>query len=415
MDTAPEEEILTFDAVEEARRRIASEIYTTPLPRARKLSAVTGSDVFLKLENLQHTGSFKERGALNKLLTLSHAERSRGVVAASAGNHAQGLAYHAQRQGVKATIVMPCGTPLIKVSRTQSFGAEVVLHGDSYDEAYQHALTLQEERDLTFVHPFNDLAVMAGQGTLGLELLEQNPYLEMVVLPVGGGGLISGVAVALKETNPRIKVVGVETSVIPAMQNALYRGELVTTPTARTIADGIAVQRVGSYTLNTVRRYVDEIVTVDEEDVANAILLLLEQEKTVAEGAAAVTLAALRAGNIPSARGRRVALVISGGNIDVNVISRIIERGLVRDGRLMSASLTLDDAPGALARLTGLLAQMSVNIIEIHHNRAVARLGETGLQMTLETRGFEHIDRIRRRLIDEGYHLHMEAPDRGAP
>ncbi len=397
MDT----QTLSLADIEEARETIRGAIYLTPLTFSKKLSERTGARVYLKLENLQHTGSFKERGALNKLQSLSPDECASGIFASSAGNHAQGVAYHCQKLGLDATIVMPRGTPLVKVASTQSFGATVVLEGENYDEAYAHARDLCAAANGTFIHPFDDFAIMAGQGTIGLEVLEQNPYLDAIVVPVGGGGLISGIAVALKEINPRIRVIGVEATVLPSMQNSLYQGKVVRAMAASTVADGIAVQEVGQHTLATAARYVDEIVTVTEEEIAAAVLYLLEQEKTVAEGAGATAVAAMLTGRVANLEKKRVALVISGGNIDVNVISRIIQRGLAQNGRLVEAEVVLDDAPGALARLTAILAELAVNIIEIHHSRVSSDFGRTVVMMTLETKGFEHIERLRIRLGEE--------------
>ncbi len=291
------------------------------------------------------TGSFKERGACNKLTAMSPADRARGVVCASAGNHAQGVAYHAQRLGIDATIVMPESAPLVKVTSTRGFGAKVVLHGATFEEAFEKAKEIEAAEDRIFVHAFEDELIMAGQGTIGLELLEQNPYLEAVVVAVGGGGIISGIAVAIKETNPRIKVYGVETSVLPSMKAAFEHGGPTTVPAARTIAEGIAIRRAGDLTHEACKKYLDDIVLVDEEEIAEAILALLEREKTVAEGAGAVPLAALLHKRIPSILGKKVAAVISGGNIDVNVISRIIERGLVKSGRIGSASSSRSPTP----------------------------------------------------------------------
>ena len=313
--------------IEEARARIDEHVVTTPCAKSEWFSKLTGSKTYFKLENLQMTGSFKERGALNKILTLTAAEREHGVIAASAGNHAQGVAYHAGRLGIPATIVMPERTPLIKVQNTRSFGAKTVLSGGNFDEAYAESRRLQKEKNLTFVHPFDDEMVIAGQGTIGLELLEQNPYLEVVIVPIGGGGLISGIAAAIKEVNPRIRVIGVQAEVLPSMKASVAAGELVTVPPGRTIADGIAVKRPGELTLAYVREFVDDIVTVSEEEIANAILLLLEREKTVAEGAGAAAVAALINGRVPAALGRKTAMIVSGGNIDVNTIARVIEKG----------------------------------------------------------------------------------------
>ncbi|HEY0840224.1 MAG TPA: threonine ammonia-lyase, partial [Vulgatibacter sp.] len=348
--------------VEEARKRLDEHVIYSPCTRSEAFSRQCGAKIWFKLENLQLTGSFKERGALNKLLELSAEERARGVITASAGNHAQGVAYHAGRLGIPATIVMPDRTPLIKVTNTRGYGAKVVLAGGNFDEAYAEARRLQEEQGLVFVHPFDDDAVIAGQGTIGLELLEQVPDLDAVIVPIGGGGLISGIAVALKQSRPGIRVIGVQTAALPSMKASVEAGEPVTVKAGQTIADGIAVKRPGGRTLEYVKRYVDEILVVDEEEIANAILLLLEREKTVAEGAAAVALAALLHGYCRKLEGENVALILSGGNIDMNLISRIIERGLVKGGRLTRFVVNIEDRPGSLARLTALVAGEGANI-----------------------------------------------------
>jgi threonine dehydratase len=332
------------------------------------------------------TGSFKERGALNKILQLPASARQRGVIAASAGNHAQAVAYHAARDGIPATIVMPRRTPLIKVANTRQHGAEVILHGNDFDEAYARAVEIERERGLVAIHPFDDEAVIAGQGTIALELLEQEPELDVVVVPIGGGGLISGIAVAIKALRPGVAVIGVEAAACPAMKASLEAGSRVTTPAiGHTIADGIAVKQPGELTLEYARRFVDDVVTVDEEEIANAVLLLLEQEKTVTEGAGAVALAAVYNGRVPAARGKggrdrggrvpRVAMIVSGGNIDVNILSRIIERGLAKDGRLVRLEVQLPDEPGALAALLGEVGRQAANVIEVHHERTFSDLG----------------------------------------
>jgi threonine dehydratase len=384
--------VLTVADIEKARARIKDFIYVSPCAHSETFSQLTGNKVYFKLENLQMTGSFKERGACNKIASLTADERGRGVIAASAGNHAQGVAYHATRQQIRSTVVMPTAAPLFKVTRTREYGAEVILHGSSYDEAYEEARRIGSERNLTFIHAFDDDAVMAGQGTIGLELLEQNPYLEAVIVPVGGGGMISGIAVAMKEVNPRVQIVGVQTARVPSMVRALEEQEPVTLAPSSTLADGINVRRAGVRTLPVVAKYVDRIVTVDEEEIANAILLLLEREKTVAEGAGAVALAALVQGKT-GLSDKKVAVVVGGGNIDVNLLSRIIERGLVKDGRLVRLRVRIADHPGALHRLTGHIAEARANILEVSHNRAFSRvdLGETAVDVTLETRGAEHI------------------------
>ena len=387
-----------------ARGRLAGTIYETPCPYSETLSALTGARVFVKLENLQMTGSFKERGAANLLLQLSPDERRRGVVAASAGNHGLAVAFHAARLGVSAVIVMPEWAPLAKVIAARGRGAEVVLHGDNFDEAYARAREIEAARDLVFVHPFDDPRVIAGQGTIGLELLEQVPGLDAVLVPVGGGGLLGGVALAVKTERPAVQVIGVQAQEVPGMASALAAGTRVTVPAATTIADGIAVRRVGEHTFDLARRHADRVVTVAEEEIANAILLLLEIEKTVVEGAGAVPLAAL-ANRRVDLEGRTVALVISGGNIDVNVIARIIERGLVKDGRLVRLRVRLRDRPGALARLTALVAEARANVLRIEHDRAFSRapVGDTEVELTLETSGPPQIEAIKRHLAEAGY------------
>ena len=390
--------------IQAARTRIRDFIYCSPAPHSAALSQMTEQKIFLKLDNLQRTGAFKERGALNKILTLSDKDRSRGVIAASAGNHAQAVAFHATQRGIKARIVMPLITPLVKVSSTTGFGAEVVLHGANYDEACAEAVRQSEAEGVTFLHPFDDAEVMAGQGTIGLELLEQVDKLEAVVVPIGGGGLISGVACAIKESNPRIRVVGVQTERLPSMLRAIEAGKPVTVPAEATIADGIAVRRAGERTLSYVQRYVDEIATVDEEEIAKAILILLEREKTLAEGAGAVALAALLQRKT-SLNGQRTAVLVCGGNIDVSLLAKIIERGLVKDGRRTRLRIHLTDRPGALHQLTKIIADVRANIVQTAHDRAYygVNLGDTVIDFTLETRGDDHIREIGNLLTAAGY------------
>ena len=395
---------VSLDQIKKAESRIRDHIYFSPCRLSDALSAATGQEVFLKLDNQQRTGAFKERGALNRILLLSEEEKARGVIAASAGNHAQAVAYHATRRGVPAHIVMPLMTPLVKTSATRGFGAEVILHGANYDEACAEALRICDAEDMTFLHPFDDHDVINGQGTIGLELLEQIQGLEAVVVPIGGGGLISGVACALKESNPSIRVVGVETERLPSMLRAIEQGGPVTLPAEATIADGIAVRRAGDLTLPLVKRFVDEIVTVDEEEIANAILILLEREKTLAEGAGAVALAALLQKKTSLAQ-QRTAVLVCGGNIDVSLLARIIERGLVKDGRRVRIRVHLADRPGALHHLTKILSDQRANIVETLHNRAYygVNLGDTVIDITLETRGAAHITAIAHALETEGY------------
>ncbi len=396
--------MLTPARIAAARERIRGEVYYSPCQRSHDLSEMAGHPVYLKLENLQRTGAFKERGALNRLLQLTPEERDRGVIAASAGNHAQGVAFHAARLGICARIVMPQPTPLVKVSATRGFGADVILYGANYDEACAEATRLCEALSLTFVHPFDDEEVIAGQGTLGLEILEQVPEVEAIVVPIGGGGLIGGIACAVKGARPDVAVIGVQTERLASMLHAIQQGSPVTLPARATIADGIAVRRAGETTFPLVQRYVDEIVTVDEEEISSAILTLLEKEKTLAEGAGAAALAALLQQKTRIRSERTVALVC-GGNIDVTLLSRIIERGLAKDGRLLRIRVFLLDRPGSLHQLTRILTDCEANIVQTSHNRSYygVNLGDTVIEITLETRGATHIAAISDALSGAGY------------
>jgi threonine dehydratase len=390
--------------IQAALGRIRDSIRVSPCTPSEAFSELTNNSIFLKLDNQQRTGAFKERGALNKLLTLSSQERDRGVIAASAGNHAQGVAYHAGRHRIRARILMPLPTPLTKVSATRAYGADVVLHGTNYDEAYEKAVEQSQQERLTLIHAFDDDAVIVGQGTLGLEILQQHPDIEAIVVPIGGGGLIGGISCAVKETNPHVQVFGVQPAKIPSMKAAVAEGKLVTLNAAKTIADGIAVRRAGERTLPLVQKYVDDIVTVEEEEIANAILLLLEREKTLAEGAGAAAMAAVLNRKLPLAA-KRVAVLVCGGNIDVTLLARIIERGLVKDGRLVRLRVHLPDYPGALHRLTGILADHRANIVETAYDRAYhgVNLGDTAIDITMETRGPEHIAELLAALTGAGY------------
>jgi threonine dehydratase len=402
-------ETLTFDDVQRAAARIAGRVRRTPLSESAALSRLTGCQVFLKLENLQFTGSFKERGAASRLLGLTADERARGVITASAGNHAQAVALHASRLGVNATVVMPEATPLVKVRATEGFGASVVLHGQGYDAAAERAGELAKETGAVYVHPFDDWDVMAGQGTVGLELLEQLPDMDAIVVPVGGGGLIAGIAAAVRPTRPDLRLIGVESGTFPGMRRALEAEAPQSMPPAalpggKTIADGIAVRRVGQLTRQVVRAFVDEVVLVDEEEIAEAILLLLERERTVAEGAGAVGLAALIHRDLGLA-GKRVVVVVSGGNIDVNLMARVIQRGLVKSGRLCRFWITAPDIAGTLHGITGAVASARANIVSIEHDRAFAdlELGQTRVEVVIETNGPEHVAAVERALHDAGY------------
>jgi threonine dehydratase len=395
---------VTLDRVKQALARIREAIYVTPCAESQALSTAVGGQVFLKLENRQRTGAFKERGALNKLLTLSQDERKRGLVTASAGNHAQAVAYHAGRLGMQAEIWMPLTTPLVKVSATRQYGAEVVLHGTNFDEAFRAALAHCQKKEQTFIHPFDDDEVIAGQGTLALELLEQLPTLEAVIVPVGGGGLVAGMAVALKESNPAIRVIGVQSSLLPSMVRGVQEGHPITVSAMATLADGIAVRTAGEKTFPLVKKYVDELVLVDEEEIAAAVLFLLEREKTLAEGAGACAVAALLQRKV-NTDGKVTVAVLSGGNMDVNLLARIIERGLVKGGRLLRLRIPLPDHPGALHRLTEVIAFNRVNIVETSYHRAFygARLGHTVIDLTMETRGHEHSEALIAALVDAHY------------
>lgn len=389
----------------ESLQRVVS---PTPCRSAEALSQRLGTPLWLKLENLHVTGSFKERGAFVRLSALTPAERARGVITASAGNHAQAVAYHSRRLHVSATIVMPQRTPQIKVRSTKELGGQVVLHGDSFDDAYAEALLRAERDGLVFIPPFDDDLVIAGQGTIGLEILEQVPEVETVIVPIGGGGLISGIATAIKAAKPDARVIGVEAAAYPSMQRSLSAGSVTLVPGAPTLADGIAVKKVSPRTLALVERYVDEIVTVTEEEIARAILILIERQKTVAEGAAAAPLAAVLGGQV-KLDGQATVLVVSGGNIDVSRLDDILVRGLAADGRRLRLKAVMPDIPGQLHRLTGVIAELGGNVLEVVHDRAFgqATLGETMTTLTLETRGEEHIVELLEALQVAGFE-HVE-------
>ncbi len=384
---------ITLENVRAAAAAIEGNVERTPCLHSRTLSQITGAQIYLKFENHQFTASFKERGALNKLLSLTPAQRSAGVIAASAGNHAQGVAYHARRLGIHAVIVMPRYTPGVKVVHTRRHGAEVILHGEVFDDAKAHAAELARARGLTLVHPYDDEKVIAGQGTIALEMLAAQPDLETLVVPIGGGGMIAGMAVAAKGLNPAIEVVGAETSRFPSMYCAL-RGVAPAFGTT-TIADGIAVKEPGRLTLPIVRDLVTDILLVEEGNVEEAIVLLLEIEKTVVEGAGAAGLAAVLA-HRQRFQGRRVGLVLCGGNIDPLMLGDIIERGMVRSGRLTRLTVELRDLPGALARVTACLAEQNANIEEISHQRAFTSLPVQSVEVdfVLETRDHEHVQQV---------------------
>lgn len=401
--------------IEKARVVLADAVAVTPLVGSHSLSKLTGCRVYLKMENLQKTGSFKVRGAYNKISGLNAAQRRAGVFAASAGNHAQGVALAARRFGVRSTIVMPERSAIAKVQATQSYGARVVLWGQSFEEAFERARELARRRRGTFIHAFDDYAVMAGQGTVGLEILDALPEVDAVLVPVGGGGLAAGISTALKETRPGIRVLGVEAAGADSLAQSRRVGRRVKLTSAHTLADGIALKSVGRLTYPILERYVDDVVTVQEDSIARAITVLLERKKVIVEGAGAVALAALLEG-VPALRGKKVALVLSGGNIDVTLLDRIIEKGLVTSGRLMRLEVELQDIPGSLSRLTSLLADARANILHVSHDRLRrdVPIGCTKVDLDLETRGPEHIREILRLLRRRGYSASLLEPRRSA-
>ncbi len=400
--------MFTLSDIQQAAARLQGQVLETPCVESRTLSHITGAEVFLKFENLQFTASFKERGACNKLAELTAGGARPGVIAMSAGNHAQGVAYHAQRLGLRAVIVMPRFTPGVKVARTRGFGAEVVLHGDTLEAARAHALELAKTQGLTFVHPYDDLAIMAGQGTVGLEMLREQPDLEVLVVPIGGGGLIAGIATAAKALKPGIEIIGVQAQRFPAMVNLIKHEQHV--QGASTIAEGIAVGAPGELCAEVIRRQVDELLLVDEGAIEQAIVMLLELEKTLVEGAGAAALAALLK-HRPRFEGRKVGMVLSGGNIDPLLLASIIGRGMVRSGRLARIVVSARDVPGMLARITALVADAGANIDEVHHQRAFTLLSAQNveIEMVLQTRGHEHVADIIAQLRAQGWDVRLVA------
>jgi threonine dehydratase len=395
----------SLERIREAADRIRGAVMHTACAESLAFADLTDARVHLKLESMQRTGSFKERGAANRLLQLPQDERGRGVITMSAGNHAQALALHARRLGIAATVVMPVTTPLVKVSRTRALGATVVQHGSTLDDAAGECRRRMAEEGLTLVHPFDDEHVIAGQGTIGLELAEQLPELATVVVPIGGGGLISGIAIALKSLRPGVRVIGVEPEAAATARASRDAGERTLLTSVETMADGVAVKRVGERTFPIIERFVDDLVTVSEDEIASAIVLLLEQERIVVEGAGAVGVAALASGKIDLRAGEDVAAVISGGNIDLNLVSRIIERGLSADGRVVRLRVRVRDRPGALAKLTQTVATAEGNMLEVYHRRGFADISVPDVEIVLhvETRGREHAAEIIRALEALGH------------
>ena len=393
--------MLTMESIREAQARLRGVARVTPLTGAKTL----GRGVYMKAENLQLTGAFKLRGAYNKLCTLTEEERARGVIACSAGNHAQGVALSATRLGIRSVICMPAGAPISKVEATKNYGAKVVLVPGTYDDAAAEADRLAAQEGYTFAHPFNDPCVIAGQGTIGLEILEQLPEVEQVVVPIGGGGLISGVAFAIKQLKPSCKVIGVQAGVVASMYASRQAGKVTTVPDAATLADGIHVLTPGSLTFEMCQKYVDEIVTVSEDEIAAAILALLEVQKTVAEGAGATPVAACMSGKVDTTK--KTVCVVSGGNVDVTTLSRVITRGLTYGGRLATITTKLADRAGSLANLLNVVGGTGANVVRIHHERedVNSEVNACVVSMVLETRNADHVQKIKDELTAKGYSL----------
>jgi threonine dehydratase len=394
---------LTLDDIRAAAERVKGRVERTPLRHSRTLSEITGAEVWVKFENLQFTAAYKERGALNTLLQLSDNEAKRGVIAASAGNHSQGLAYHAARLGVPVTIVMPKSTPFVKVQQTRAHGAEVVIDGDNYDESAGVAKRICDERELTFVHPFNNLQVMAGQGTVALEMFEDQPDLEVLPIPIGGGGLIAGCATAAKSLNPNVKIIGVEPAMYPSFTSKM-RGVSMSASGGATIAEGIAVKQVGELSYSIVRPLIDDVLLIEEPFFERAVALFCNVEKTVVEGAGAAALAALLA--YPEKfRGKKVGVIITGGNIDTRLLASVLTRELVREQRLVSLRIIGDDRPGLLATVSAVIGQMGANIVEVAHNRLALDVPAKGAEfdIMIETRDAQHTLEIMEVLREKGY------------
>jgi threonine dehydratase len=405
--------MVTLQDVKQAKLVLEGHVRPTPLYHSPNISTQLGMPVYFKTENLQRAGSFKIRGAFTKMASLSPAEKAAGVVAASAGNHAQGVALAAGVQGIQSVICMPEGAPITKVEATENYGAKVVLAGQTYDDAYQKALELQRSHGYTFIHGFDDPYTIAGQGTIGLEIFDELPDVKTVFVPIGGGGLVSGIALALKALKPDVRIVGVQAAGAPAIYLSQKQGELVSTDSVRTIADGIAIKQPGKLNWELIRQYVDEVVLVSEEEIAQSILTLLERAKLMVEGAGAVGLAALLGEKVKDVQGP-VCVILSGGNIDVNILSRIIERGLVKAGRYVKLNTFVPDRPGGLQRLLATVASAGANVINVYHERWLNKvtIGEVEISLALETRDEHHVDRILTVLKQDGYHVNIIPPFR---
>ena len=398
-------EKVTIDDIRKAQDTIKDIVKRTDILESTKLSLLTNANIYYKCENLQKTGSFKVRGACNKIANLTEEEKSKGVIASSAGNHAQGVALGAKMNNIEATIVMPSTAPLAKVTATKSYGANVVLEGIVYDDAYAKAVEIQKETGATFLHPFNDKYVIAGQGTIGLEIFEQmNNKVDTILCPIGGGGIIAGIATAAKALNPNVKIVGVQTVNIPSMYESMKSGKVTTAFKSTSIADGISVKTVGELTFNIAKDLLDEVVLVEEDEIAEAVLFLMENQKVVAEGSGAVTTAAILTGKYKPKENENVVLIISGGNIDVNTLNRIVVKGLINSGRRFSFVTEIKDKPGGLAELTRILSNLDANIITANLSSTKA-IGELSAQMTMETFDHEHIEKIKKAVSEAGFNI----------
>ena len=396
---------VTLQDIQKAKDTIKDIVKKTDILESVKLSTMTGANIFYKCENLQKTGSFKVRGACNKIANLTEEEKANGVIASSAGNHAQGVALGAKMNNIDATIVMPATAPLAKVTATKSYGANVVLEGVVYDDAYAKAVELQKESGATFLHPFNDEYVIAGQGTIGLEIFEQmNNKVDTILCPIGGGGLIAGVAVAAKALNPNVKIIGVQTANIPSMYESMKAGKVTTAFKATSVADGISVKTVGELTFNIVKDLIDEVVLVEEGEIAESLLFLMENQKVVSEGSGAVTTAAILSGKYKPKSNENVVCIISGGNIDVNTLSKIITIGLVKSGRRFSFTTEIQDKPGGLAELTRILSGLDASIITANLSSS-NELGRLNAYMIMETFDHEHIEKIKKAIVDGGFEI----------
>lgn len=398
--------MVTIDSIRAARARLSGVVHCTPLDYSTTFSRIAGNDLYLKLENLQKTGSFKVRGAYNKITSLTPEEKANGVVAASAGNHAQGVAFSSAQAGIACTIVMPEGAALSKAQATESYGANIIFHGQSFDEALAHAYVVQQETGATFIHPFDDERIIEGQGTIGLEILEQLPDVDAIFCPIGGGGLIAGVAAAVKAVRPDVKIYGVQAAACAGMHASRSAGAVTAVTSTGTIADGIAVKKPGALTFDLVQQYVDDLFLVEDIEISRTMLYLLERSKLLVEGSGASALAPLLYKRVPIT-GKKIAVLLSGGNVDVTFMSRIIEHGLIESGRYVRFFTTIRDKPGYLNRLLSILAEERANVIAINHNRISPRIvpGQAEVELSLETNNQAHITRIEQRLAKEGYQV----------